>query len=272
MIPLLSLGLGVTAGLHGALYGAWKDSPYESFRPTRFVRELVIASAVALWLGVAAGVENPLILILSTFAVTRMTTELYKLFLRHEPQSGFRIPTQVHWLKHVVASEPVRWLMGAGWVAAAYGIYCLLKLLPEDLTPRLAGLIAGLAFGTSVAIAGAYKDGLIEGFYLRKFVKSPLMGAVGGLIVSFHTTELPFLALGAIALERMFNELFFKLLRPGYMPGKFLAVVCFPVWMAERRWLLVPYTLTWVIILYCALPYTAGDWSEVREWLSWRLS
>jgi hypothetical protein len=35
--------LGFAAGLHGALYGAYKDSPHESFRTGRFVREIAIA-------------------------------------------------------------------------------------------------------------------------------------------------------------------------------------------------------------------------------------
>lgn len=40
-------GVGLAAGLHGALYGADKDSPHESFLPSRFVREIVIALALA---------------------------------------------------------------------------------------------------------------------------------------------------------------------------------------------------------------------------------
>ena len=32
MTLMLTTALGVGAGLHGALYGAYKDSPHESFR------------------------------------------------------------------------------------------------------------------------------------------------------------------------------------------------------------------------------------------------
>ena len=39
--------LNIAAGLHGALYGAYKDSPHESFKPARFAREIVIALAAA---------------------------------------------------------------------------------------------------------------------------------------------------------------------------------------------------------------------------------
>ena len=41
------LGLGILAGLHGALYGAYKDSPHESFLVRRFAREVVLALAGA---------------------------------------------------------------------------------------------------------------------------------------------------------------------------------------------------------------------------------
>ena len=39
------LGLGTLAGLHGALYGAYKDSPHESFLFRRFLREVLQGTA-----------------------------------------------------------------------------------------------------------------------------------------------------------------------------------------------------------------------------------
>ena len=56
---------------------------------------------------------------------------------------------------------------------------------------------------------------------MHKFVRSPINGAIGGLIVSFHAGGLQFVVLGAIACERMLTELFFKVLRPGYVGGHF---------------------------------------------------
>ena len=47
MITLVSTAvLGAAAGLHGALYGAYKDSPHESFLTRRFLREIAIAVMV----------------------------------------------------------------------------------------------------------------------------------------------------------------------------------------------------------------------------------
>ena len=133
MTPLMTFGCGLIAGLHGACYGAWKDSPFESFRPRRFVRELLIASAASFWLIRVLGVVSPLPLILGAFALTRIVTEFYKLFFRSEEQTHYRIPTEAHFFKQVVASRPLRGLMGIGWILAAYGVYGLLKLLPNDV-------------------------------------------------------------------------------------------------------------------------------------------
>jgi uncharacterized membrane protein YbhN (UPF0104 family) len=46
MHTVTTLGLALAAGLHAALYGAWKDSPFESFKPGSFMRELLIATFV----------------------------------------------------------------------------------------------------------------------------------------------------------------------------------------------------------------------------------
>jgi hypothetical protein len=96
--------------------------------------------------------------------------------------------------------------------------------------------------------ATRYKDGSIEGFSWRKFAKSPTFGALGGLIASAQTQALGFLLLAAIGSMRMFLELFFKILVPGYVPGKFRSMSGpFTRWAWQRRFFLVPYTTTWVL-------------------------
>lgn len=255
-VPASTIGLGVLAGLHGASYGAYKDSPFESFLARRFVRELVIASLVAAGLvmfHLAEG-ETPFILFVSTFTLTRIITEFWKLFVRTEPQDDFRIPTQFHCVKGIVHNRFLRLLAGAGFLGAIYGSYCLFKLLPHDLPPAVTGLIVGGGFGLVEAIAGAYKDGSMEGFYFRKFLKSPTFGALGGLIASFHTHNLAFLLLAAYGTSRMFLELLFKILVRDYSPGKFSTTVgSFPQWTAWKRHFLVPYTATWMLYVIMLL-------------------
>ena len=250
METILTVSVAVVAGFHAALYGGWKDSPHEGFRPTRFWREITIAAVAGVILCTVDQLSCLLLMFLSAFSISRISTEFYKLFLRREKQDDYRIPTQVHLARHVLSNRLGRLALGAMWLGAIYGLYALLRLLPDTASPHLVGPLAGLLFGTSLAIAGACKDGAIEGFKLRKFVKSPMSGVIGGLLVSFHTSQLEFLVLGAIALERMINELVFKLLRPGYVPGKFkLQPAPYPEWLTRRRWFLVPYTLTWLVAI-----------------------
>lgn len=246
------LWLGLMAGLHGASYGAYKDSPHESFLERRFWREISIALCVSLAVSQweRASGESWFILFVTIFALTRIVTEFWKLFVRTEPQNDYRIPTQFHWLKSVVDPLWIRLLVGAGFLAAPYGIYCLFTLLPTEWPSLMRGVLIGLGFGAAEAIAGAYKDGSVEGFSLEKFFKSPLSCAIGGAIASQHTSATAFLMLAAYGSSRMFLELFFKILRPGYAPGKFRSTIGdFPEWRARRKYFLVPYGVTWLLWL-----------------------
>ena len=112
--------VGFAAGLHGALYGAYKDSPHESFLLRRFVREIVIALTVALGLALlheSASGESLFVLYVSIFALTRTATEFWKLFVRVEPQDDYRIPTQIHWVKGIVRNPVLRLILGIGFLS-----------------------------------------------------------------------------------------------------------------------------------------------------------
>ncbi len=252
MSPGLIVLIGLAAGLHAALYGAYKDSPHESFLPRRFVRELVIATGAALalaWLHLADD-QTWFVIYVSVFALSRIVTEFWKLFVRVEPQAGYRIPTQIHGLGRVVQNPVARLLWGSGFLGSIYWLYRLFAFLSEGASGPVAGLIYGGGIGLALAMSGAYKDGTIEGFYLRKFLKSPVFGAVSGVIASTHTATPVFLLLCAIGGERMFNELLFKILVRGYVPGKFRSMTGpFAVWMTRRQYFLAPYAATWALFL-----------------------
>lgn len=259
MHALLVTGLGSLAGLHGALYGAYKDSPHESFKPARFLRELAIAFAASAALAFAvpaARQQSGFVIYLSVFALTRIVTEFWKLFVRVEPQDQFRIPTQMHCVTGIVHHPLLRLLLGCGFLASIYGIWALCTLIPAETPDSLRGLLVGLAIGTAEAIAGAYKDGTIEGFYWFKFFKSPTFGALGGLVAAGHTAHLGFLLLSAIGTMRMLLELLFKMLPRDYAPGKFPSMIGrYTHWTERRRMFLAPYALTWIVYLVlCSHP------------------
>jgi hypothetical protein len=249
-MSIYTLMLGLAAGFHAALYGAYKDSPHESFLMRRFVRELIMAVLVAVVLAAFhfSDGQSLFVVYLTIFAMARIITEFWKLFLRVEPQEDYRIPTQIHWVRGVVHNPVIRLLMGVGLVSSIYGCYKLFELLPDSLPWFMTGLIVGGGIGLLEAIGGAYKDGMIEGFSFYKFLKSPIFGALSGLLVSFHTDSLAFLLFAALGSMRMFNELIFKMIVRGYTPGKFKSLVGpFREWMQRRRYFIPPYTATWLI-------------------------
>jgi len=250
----VTLAIGFAAGIHGAMYGAYKDSPHESFRPWRCVREVAIATGLA---GLAALLhvsdgQSPFIIYLATFALVRLVTEFWKLFLRDVPQNGFRIPTQIHCVTGVIQHRGVRLLISAAFIGAIIGIWALCTLVP--LQPvLLRGLIVGFIVGLAEAIGGAYKDGAVEGFYWHKFAKSPVFGALGGLIVAGHTDHLPFMMLATFGTYRMILELLFKMVVPGYAPGKFFSITgSYTDWTSSRWCFLPPYVATWALYLVLA--------------------
>jgi hypothetical protein len=251
MTLVTAIALGTAAGLHGALYGAYKDSPHESFLVRRFAREIGIALVASIGLPIlypATLTESGFVFYLSIFALTRIVTEFWKLFLRVEPQEDFRIPTQIHCVTGVVHNPVLRLLMGVGFLASIYGIGMVGRIFPEEWPPVVHGLALGVCIGVSEAIAGAYKDGTIEGFSWRKFAKSPAFGALGGLIASGHTMNDLFLLLATIGSMRMFLELLFKMVVRDYAPGKFRSMTGpFVEWTERRHVFLRPYAATWVL-------------------------
>lgn len=253
---MLTVSLEFAAGLHAASYGAYKDSPHESFLLRRFVRELVFAAMLAVGLyasGWASG-ETLFVIYLSAFALSRIATEFWKLFLRVEPQEGYRIPTQMHVVVGVLQNPVARFLFGVGFLLSIWGIYGLGCLVPDSWPTPLRGALIGLFIGIAEAIAGGYKDGSIEGFSWYKFAKSPVFGTLGGLIAAGHTDNVAFLLLAAIGSMRMFLELLFKMIVPEYAPGKFRSMKGpFVEWMPRRRYFVLPYGLTWALyVVLCS--------------------
>lgn len=252
MGALFTIFIGVAGGLHAALYGAYKDSPQESFLLRRFLRELVFAAAIAAALAAfhLSDHESLFVIYLSVFALARIATEFWKLFLRVEPQGEYRIPTQIHWFRGVVHNPAARLLLGAGFLGSIYGGYRFGLWLPHSLPWQVTGILVGGFIGFEEALAGAYKDGVIEGFSFRKFLKSPTFGAFGGLVASYHTVNMAFLLLAAIGTMRMINELLFKMVVPDYTPGKFQSLTGpFQEWMTRRKHFLMPYVATWMLYL-----------------------
>jgi hypothetical protein len=99
-----------------------------------------------------------------------------------------------------------------------------------------AGALAGAIAGVMVAIGGALKDSQFEGFLPRKFVRSPIVAAMAGLLFVRFSSDAFLVALACIGGERVGVELYKTFLRRqvrGIFAGQ---PPRFPVWL-ERRYL-----------------------------------
>lgn len=248
--------LGITTGIHAASYGAYKDSPYESFITIRYFREIFIGFCVSLIL-LALGIidsESYFVSFLVILALSRAITEFYKLFIRVEDQSKFLIPTQVHFCKKVVHNKATRILIGVFCILFYLGIILLAYSVSSYLTTLQKGAFIGFIVGLAIALGGGYKDGFYEGFQPRKFARSPIIGLIGGIIVSLSTTNILLILLGTIGFERSIVELYKGFLKRGYSPGKFKQEKPkYPEWFQKRKIFVPIYALTWIILLSLAI-------------------
>ena len=88
------------------------------------------------------------------------------------------------------------------------------------------GIVYGFIAGLLVAIGGAIKDAPYEGFDIKKFIRSPLIGAGVGYLIdrAYPNTPEPLLLLSSIAGERIVVETY-KVIRAmagKYVPMKFI--------------------------------------------------
>ncbi len=244
--------IGVIGGLHSASYGAYKDSPYESFVLRRFVREIILAFFIGILLSFFyfEKRERYFVIFLVIMGLSRTATEFYKLFLREENQDPFLIPTQAHFFKKVVKNKILRIALGFFCIMIIYAIFLISVSLPDAFSKTERGLYIGFLTGFITAVGGGYKDGFFEGFNKIKFFRSPVIGAIGGVLIALNTEIIFFILFGAIGFERMIVELYKGFLKRRYSPGKFkLKNPKYVSWFNRRKIFILPYSLTWLFFI-----------------------
>jgi len=253
MQQLFILILGGVAGLHAACYGAYKDSPYETFKLTRFIREIAIGGFSALLVLLFTRSINSIhlaVLFLSFLACSRIITESYKLFIRIEPQEIYKIPSMVHVFRTVPTSRFQRIAIALLLFIVLVLAAALAILIHSSFPRHVSGAIIGLLIGSLTGFGGAYKDGFFEGFDPRKFFRSPTIGTMSGFFLSYLTDRPIFLFLAACGLERMVVEFYKGFVKAKYVPGKFkFTKARYPEYFTKRKQLILPYAVTWIIFL-----------------------
>jgi hypothetical protein len=258
---MAGLGVGVLAGTHAAIWGSYKDSPYEGFTWRQFLRSIVLAAVlgpIVAWLTgldplTAAGLAT---LFGVVYAIERVVGEAYKTFFREQDQSKYTIPMQLAVLGRPVASRAARAVVGLGYVAAVAAGVIAVGWLEGRMAPlpRLTmALSIGALGGWFSAFGGAWKDAPIEGFELLKFFRSPVVAAGFAWLALGLVGSWTVVMLAAIGYTVATIESYKTFLSAGKPPGKFASQpLVFP---EARRWrhrLIPVYLAIWMVVIWAA--------------------
>ena len=248
MLPLI-------VGLHVACYGAYKDCLYENFIVRRFIREIALSIFITLILFLIYPSlfisEKSFMVFTFILIISRIVTEIYKLFIRVEDQTQYKIPSQVHLFRSVVKARKHRFLLSSVVLFfLTLGVFLTYMIDAMQVSTQIEGFFTGLIAGILIALGGAYKDGFFEGFSFRKFFRSPVITSICALLISSATSNPLVLFFASMGFERMIVEYYKGFIKSGYVPGKFKAEKpIYTNWLAKRKIFILPYTLTWIVML-----------------------
>jgi hypothetical protein len=242
MSILAGAAIGAVAGLIVSSWQGFKDPPWEGFFLAKFLRSIFVGMAAGAFLSYArllrgSAADNPGILAFAIIAVERVIGEAYKGFFRRGPHDEY-----YRLLRRISVPEsvyPAKILLGLGFVIGAYWLFRLLawwlaRMVAHFGNLSMAGLLAGIAGGLLVAIGGALKDSQFEGFKPLKFLRSPLVGALTGMLMIRFSSDWFLVALATVGSERVVVELYKTFLKRqirGIHAGK---PISHPAWLARR--------------------------------------
>lgn len=227
MSALLWPAVGALTGLHAATWGAFKDSRFEGFHASSFVRSVCLGLLVSIPVGLLTGSdarEQVLVLIGLCYASERLVTEWWKSFLREDPQDAYAIPMRLAVGGRTVENRAARYGVGLV-IAAGLALVCVTGPgLQEHLPEMPAGLlvVVGGIGGWLTAVGGAWKDAPIEGFQRLKFLRSPVVATVWAVVLLPFTQDIVLLAVAAGGASVATIETY-KTFLAGGPPGKFAA-------------------------------------------------
>ena len=227
MSALLWPAVGALTGLHAATWGAFKDSRFEGFHASSFVRSVCLGLLVSVPVGLLTGSdarEQVLVLIGLCYASERLVTEWWKSFLREDPQDAYAIPMRLAVGGRTVENRAARYGVGLA-IAAGLALVCvtgpgLQEHLPE--MPNGLQVVVGGIGGWLTAVGGAWKDAPIEGFQRLKFLRSPVVATVWAVVLLPFTQDIVLLAIAAGGASVATIETY-KTFLAGGPPGKFAA-------------------------------------------------
>ncbi len=239
---ITGMAIGALAGLIVSSWQGFKDPPWEDFFVGKFLRSILVgagAGALFAYAGSAGilRVDNAGIFAFAVVAAERVVGEAYKGFLRKGAHDEyFRL---LGWLGVPGGGYVIKLLLGAGFMVGAYWLFRLLawwlsRMVSQSGGLLLPGLAVGAGGGLLVAIGGALKDSQFEGFMPAKFVRSPIVGAMSGMVFVHFSTGRFLVALAVVGGERVFVELYKTFVKRQVRGIHADKPVRYPVWLARR--------------------------------------
>lgn len=245
----IAIAAGAVAGLIVSSWQGFKDPPWEGFFIGKFLRSILIGASAGALFGYAGSrgylvIDNLGAMAFAVVAVERVIGEAYKGFFRKGAHGEYykllgrmRVPADAYFVKV---------LLGIGFIVGAYWLFRLLAWWLARMVGRtgelsLPGIVIGTAGGLLVAIGGALKDSQFEGFLPLKFVRSPIAGAVAGLLMIHFSQTWPLVVLAAIGSERVGVELYKTFLKRQVRGMHADQPIRYPAWMARRGYFAVSY-------------------------------
>ena len=222
-----SLTVSIISGLYTSLWGAFKDCPYEGYKPKIFPRSIYFHVAILLPLYFVPHFRDNFYylglvqIFYLVMGLERFLAEIYKGFFRTENQAKYFVPSRITFFGHHVASDLARYAVGSVIVAVVF-VFLLIDIKIERF---LGFLITAYCTGLIVSLGGAYKDAPFEGFKWLKFQRSALVLAVLSPLFYFlnhpdYPVPLGFLIYMNGGLERFAVE-YYKTYIQRNMSGKF---------------------------------------------------
>lgn len=217
---IIGLAVSIASGLYTSLWGAFKDCPFEKFKPKTFPRSILFSVVIFATLFFTLDSVRDLHLFQLFFflmGLERVATETYKGFFRKEDLSKYFIPTRMSYFGKHIKSDITLYLVGLVLSILALAVL----FVPLELKTFGSFFIVAAITGLLASSGGAYKDGPFEGFEPLKFFRSATVVILTfSLFYPFGPVRAGFLVYMCGGIERFFVE-YYKTYIQRTMSGKF---------------------------------------------------
>jgi len=255
---LITITIGLLAGLHTSTWGMYKDAPYEGFTWLRYFRSTILSVIIAVAVYKATYIAvtqaaNMVVLYGFVYVIERAMTEFYKTFLREQDQSKYFIPMQFSVQGEVVKSRTGRLTAGAAYFAGIVGVVLGFHYLQKSgviTSGWVALLIVGSIGGWISAFGGAWKDAPKEGFEILKFFRSPLIALTYSFMLANFTDNYLYICFGGLGYTVSTIETYKTFFFPSKPRGKFAGKeIQFPEISKQRQFFVPLYVLIWIAVI-----------------------